>query len=873
MQRVLYSSNNTSNLYKPAASEMAAHDEQQSSSPGPIQHGLSNFLMVLSTLSNRPLSDQSASSSPAGFVNNGIAAIQESFSQVGSSIQNGFNSVFGSNQTNEVLSPAIWNPIRPITSAPISSSQPAFCPANCSMVCGLPQQTASLRIVGGADVTPYNKYPWIALLQYYGQNVGTGTLINDRVVITSGTIIANMIIFNQIKVLFGVLDPTTTVKHPPSKIFSVIRTKLHPQYSAGDQFNYNIGLLQLANPVQITDNFMPICMPTTVSTFSDTDAILAGWGARELGGESWRSLQSVAFPLYSFEECNLAYPNSTENNICGGIFGPASKEQHKTSCEDAEATTESKELTDARVTSLASGDHSFVRSSNSSDMNLVQIANTLRDQNTTNFPSDSKWPVPQNAIEFGLYLSQATNNITKPIGSAFASRPPAYDPQVLNAPFAYKPDRPNVIQHLLSSLQGNNSAITFFNIPSSTTTEATKEEQSTVMNDPLPNPVPGLISTSQSIVNNANNTIQGITNILSTNVQNGFFGSANTESNRPSNDQAPSESPNSNPIQGVIDGSQAALNNGAGVAQNITAQFGTNIQNGLSNIFGNNLNRPIKDESVTQTTDDSSTTETATASSVSNRCINRSLQEQRIVGGIDVESRDKYPWIAFLTYLDSPAGQGSLINDRAIVTTATIIEGMPVIMHIRALLGVYNRSDPNENVSSNEISTTYIHPGFENTNPFADNIGLLILKTALTNFRSICLPVPATDSPEVSKATVIGWGADYAGGPLANVLQQVELQMHVQLVCNMTASQTTSNNLCGSTVPHATSSNAGATCTGDGGDPLVKKNGTFWELIGVALDIPGHECGKTGTPVIFTNIVPYLDWIATYGVGCECYVE
>ncbi|KFB53425.1 hypothetical protein ZHAS_00021925 [Anopheles sinensis] len=43
--------------------------------------GLSSFLLVLSNLSNRPLSDQSAASAPGGIISGGIAAVQETFGQ------------------------------------------------------------------------------------------------------------------------------------------------------------------------------------------------------------------------------------------------------------------------------------------------------------------------------------------------------------------------------------------------------------------------------------------------------------------------------------------------------------------------------------------------------------------------------------------------------------------------------------------------------------------------------------------------------------------------------------------------------------------------------------------------------------------------
>ncbi|XP_053660082.1 uncharacterized protein LOC128709123 [Anopheles marshallii] len=625
------------------------------------------------------------------------------------------------------------------------------------------------------------------------------------------------------------------------------------------------------------------------------------------------------------------------------------------------------------------------------------VGNSLPNKTSNNFPPDSKWPVPQNAIGFGAFLNQVTKNTTKPSTSTQigVAVPPSSDMQVLQAP-AYKPGLPNVIQHLLSNAQGSNhSASVFFSIPSSTTTEATAQTNNTAMNDPLPNPVPGIVTT----VSNATNAAQEITSGWSTNVQNGIFGSASWLGNRPSNDQPASGSTDnpgsSNPIQGVINASQASWNNATGAAQNLAGQFGPTVQNGISNIFGINFNRPSNDEPITQSTETSPTasnettsTEAATTSTASNApttsaapdttaatkstvtesttttvtaassgtflplvsfvnnsqsLINSSVliqtvtsqltgnlsnglgnfvfprpskpnrptkisneEEfskldddnratvtlkaapppspptcptctsscfyrpfQRIVGGINVPSASKYPFIVLLTYLDSPSGHGALINDRAIITTATIIESMPSKKQIRALLGVYNRSQ-NSTISSEKISTIYKHPGFRSSNQFNNNIGLLILKNPLMSFQPICLPTAVSKTPPVPKATIIGWGANYAGGGLVNVLQEYELQLYAPVLCYVASSQVTSKNLCGGSPQFI--SKDGSTCTGDGGDPLVVMNGTSWELIGIALDIPNFECGKNRNPAMFTAIIPYLDWITTYGVGCECFV-
>uniref|UniRef100_A0A182N9T9 Peptidase S1 domain-containing protein n=1 Tax=Anopheles dirus TaxID=7168 RepID=A0A182N9T9_9DIPT len=247
------------------------------------------------------------------------------------------------------------------------------------------------------------------------------------------------------------------------------------------------------------------------------------------------------------------------------------------------------------------------------------------------------------------------------------------------------------------------------------------------------------------------------------------------------------------------------------------------------------------------------------------------FQATRIIGSTNVPDVTTYPWIVLITYLDSPNGQGSLINDRTVVTSGTVVYSMPITMHIRALLGVYDRSNVNETINAEEIQTTYLHPGYVNTNQFADNIGLLILKQPLTNsFSTICLPQRPAGYGIPSKATVIGWGASTPNGPLANILQQAELQMYAPLACQMANRLATNKNLCGGVVKPSPA--LIATCTGDGGDPLVVMTTTTLELVGIGLDIVGYGCTTSHNyqPSMFTNVLSYIDWIITYGPGCEC---
>uniref|UniRef100_A0A182N9T8 Peptidase S1 domain-containing protein n=1 Tax=Anopheles dirus TaxID=7168 RepID=A0A182N9T8_9DIPT len=514
------------------------------------------------------------------------------------------------------------------------------------MVCGMPQKAPTLRVLGGADVAPPNKYPWIALLQYYDQNTGTGTLINDRVVLTTATIVSNMIVYKQIKVIFGTFDPSSAKETASRKVFAVTRTRLHPQYTSANPMNYNIGLLQLATPVAITDRFMPICLPSNVNSYADAEATLAGWGARELGGQSWKALQETTIPLYSSDECRLAYPNANEDNICGGVFSPAPKDQHKSSCDGDDGvglmypwTTDPSLVTLIGI-NLQISDVGCGRTNQPAIFTKLYryIPWTAIDLNQTvsNYanPRPPFSPPVQQDLQFinkpvvvnkpankphllqqvlgiapGLnssaqsLLANAPNTTTEP--SIAASTAAQNDP--LN-PNKNPGNKPNLIQQLLGNAPGqSNNAQSFFSIPSSTTAEPSAGGSNTAQNDPLPNPAPGLINSTQSALSNASNVVQGFANQWGTNVPNGLFASLPS---RPSNDEAATgtDSNTSNPVQSLIDNSQASWNNATGIAQGLFGQFGSNVQNGITNVFGFNVNRPSNDEPVAQSTEASATT-------------------------------------------------------------------------------------------------------------------------------------------------------------------------------------------------------------------------------------------------------------------------
>uniref|UniRef100_A0A182JJG9 Uncharacterized protein n=1 Tax=Anopheles atroparvus TaxID=41427 RepID=A0A182JJG9_ANOAO len=654
------------------------------------------------------------------------------------------------------------------------------------------------------------------------------------------------------------------------------------------------------------------------------------------------------------------------------------------------------------VTLLVSGFLCVVQAADVKNNVPRLTSDSLKGNGESSFPPSSNWALPQSLDAVSSFINKTSSSILKPSngvqvgvdnsGLTIASN----DPVVFQVPAAYKPEKPNLIQQLLSNTSGlNNSFAMIANLAQG----KPEEKPPTTANDPLPNPVQGLIDSSQSAVTNASSAVQGVAGQWSTNVQNGFGNFLGASSNRPSNDEAASGStnPSLNPIQSLVESSQASWNNATGAAQVIAGQLGSNVQNGITNVFGINLNRPSNDEPAqpvaeTTSSSDSSTpepeqqtatsaTQSSTASEIaassttsaslveattsttsasttgaafsnvlgilgnnsqtsllntsalvqtltsnvqngplgflfanlnrpgaatpgangnaaqkpqdapadtpladtpppptpptcnacaSVQCSYSPWRNLRIIGGSNVPSPMTYPWITLITYLQSPNGQGSLINDRAVLTTATIVSSMPIIAEIRAIVGLYTLSSA-LSATQQMISSTYKHPSFVSTNPFANNIGLLILQTPLSSFVPVCLPTPSAVFFGLARATVIGWGSTTTStGSLSDNLQEAEFQMYATLACQYSNPQITNNNLCGGLIQP--SPIIQATCTGDGGDPLVvKPSGTStWQLIGVALDIPGYGCGKYRQPSVFTNVASYANWIAAYGPGCNC---
>ncbi|XP_077305910.1 transmembrane protease serine 9-like [Lithobates pipiens] len=203
-----------------------------------------------------------------------------------------------------------------------------------SEVCGSP--LVSSRIVGGTDSLD-GEWPWQVAVkdtESDGSYLCGGSLISPEWVMTAAHCIHKPIQVSNYKVYLGMYELYLTSSH--TVVASVSNIIVNYNYidttSPGD-----IALIQLATPVSYTQYIMPICLPSSYTTFPcGTECWVTGWGTRSYGGSAltYGTLQKVMVPLIDRNTCQKMYNNAGGDStiqydqICAGY-----KEGGKDSCQ------------------------------------------------------------------------------------------------------------------------------------------------------------------------------------------------------------------------------------------------------------------------------------------------------------------------------------------------------------------------------------------------------------------------------------------------------------------------------------------------------------------------------------------------------------
>ncbi|XP_072509192.1 serine protease 38-like isoform X2 [Notamacropus eugenii] len=161
-----------------------------------------------------------------------------------------------------------------------------------------------------------------------------------------------------------------------------------------------------------------------------------------------------------------------------------------------------------------------------------------------------------------------------------------------------------------------------------------------------------------------------------------------------------------------------------------------------------------------------------------------------------------------------------------------------------------------------EIAMVIIHPRYKLTHPNGNDIALVQLKTPLkfTSFvLPVCLPSPTIDLQKTNTCWVTGWGKMRVSGTLVHRLQEAQVPLLDQLLCQILYGSFVliqEDMICASDL-----SKGKSPCEGDSGGPLVCKFNDTWVQIGVVTW--GRSCTTPLYPGVFARVPYFSMWISS----------
>ncbi|XP_017165130.1 complement C1r subcomponent-like isoform X2 [Poecilia reticulata] len=202
----------------------------------------------------------------------------------------------------------------------------------CLPVCGRPtkQNEYHQRIIGGNDAAEHT-IPWQAFINV-GYSRGGGMIIADRWILTA----AHMVVINgqvqtpeALSIYLGLADVPQILETPSLNATAV---HVHRQYNNPNGLNYDhdIALIKLKDPVTFKAAIMPLCLPSKNDTY-DTGmmGLVSGFGITDKGNYLrflTNKLKYVHIPVVEQQRCSNSLrgtprtkkPILTDNMFCAG---------------------------------------------------------------------------------------------------------------------------------------------------------------------------------------------------------------------------------------------------------------------------------------------------------------------------------------------------------------------------------------------------------------------------------------------------------------------------------------------------------------------------------------------------------------------------
>ncbi|KAK7919661.1 hypothetical protein WMY93_010945 [Mugilogobius chulae] len=232
----------------------------------------------------------------------------------------------------------------------------------------------------------------------------------------------------------------------------------------------------------------------------------------------------------------------------------------------------------------------------------------------------------------------------------------------------------------------------------------------------------------------------------------------------------------------------------------------------------------------------------------------------RIVGGENA-TEGAWPWQVSVHYDTSHICGGTVINTEWVLTAAHCIISTSISKYL-LYFGKQTQSGSNPNQVNRTVSQIIVHPNYNATYLFDNDIALMRLSSSITytNYiRPVCLAASSSQFHNSTSCWATGWGRLSKDEPNVayDVLQEVQIPVigSNQCSCNYKNITTISSNMLCAGV------SGKGVCQGDSGGPLQCKQGSTWIQAGISSF--GIPCAL-GIPEVFARVSKFQTWITSY---------
>uniref|UniRef100_A0A8C7CN89 complement subcomponent C1r n=1 Tax=Oncorhynchus kisutch TaxID=8019 RepID=A0A8C7CN89_ONCKI len=204
---------------------------------------------------------------------------------------------------------------------------------SCIPVCGRPTVSLSgfQRIMGG-DKAPDKTIPWQVMLSVDGGR-GGAMVIGDRWIMTAAHNLVHqgkLVLKEKVWVFVGDNDAEKLAKLTPLGVTSL---HPHPEYknTEGANYNHDIALIKLQQPLTFHAAIMPLCLPPENATYNIGQmGMVSGFGMKE-DEIIANNLRHIRLPVVKEDECQDSVnrakaatptekiPVLTDNMFCAGV--------------------------------------------------------------------------------------------------------------------------------------------------------------------------------------------------------------------------------------------------------------------------------------------------------------------------------------------------------------------------------------------------------------------------------------------------------------------------------------------------------------------------------------------------------------------------